>query len=165
MMLMRRSVPALLILLFLAVDLSAQTQITPSGNSITLSGKILSAGNNPVAGATVAVKGSKKNAVAAADGSFSISMNVPGAGGNGTAGGKNIVLVVSAIGVETTEMNLPPESPTSLSIALKESAKGLNEVVVIGYGTQRKRDVTGAVGSVQLANVDRTPVFGTSQLL
>jgi len=141
---MRKSVPALFILLYLGLRVSAQTTL--------ISGQVLSEKNLPLTGATIQVKGAKKATVAKEDGMFSIK----------TSAGGTIVLVISAVGYETREVTAGPEKMT---IVLKEVTKDMNEVVVIGYGTSRKKDLTGAVGSVPMANVDKTPVLGTSQLL
>jgi TonB-linked SusC/RagA family outer membrane protein len=148
-MFMRKSVSALLILLLLTLHLFAQTRI--------LNGKVVSGNNSPVSGASIFVKGLKKGsaAVAAAnDGVFSI--HLPSTG--------SVMLEISAVGFETEQVRVDAGTDF-LPITLKESSKGLNEIVVVGYGTQRKKDLTGSVSSVQLANTDKTPVFGTSQLL
>jgi TonB-dependent starch-binding outer membrane protein SusC len=148
-MLMRRSVPTLLILFFLSLKLSAQTRV--------LSGKVTGEGNAPVPGATIVVKGAKKSTtvIAGENGNFSITIPDHIA----------VMLEVSAVGFEPRQIPLEAGVTGELPIALKEISKGLNEIVVIGYGTQRKKDLTGSVGSVQLSNTSKTPVFGTSQLL
>jgi len=150
-MLMRKSVYSLLILLLPALNLLAQTR--------TLHGKIITGENNPISGATISIKGLKKKpiAVAAADnGSFSIP--IPGEG--------PVTLEISAVGFETKEVHLGklPEDAT-LSIILKESSKSLNDVVVIGYGTSRKKDLTGSVTSISVKDQEKTPVIGTAQML
>ena len=148
-MLMRRSAFTLLILLFLAFDLSAQTR--------TLSGKVTGAGGAPVAGATIHIRGLKKAATVAAGETGTFSISIPA--------NSRVTLEVSAIGYEPREIAVDENATDGLNIVLQEISKGLNEVVVIGYGTQRKKDLTGAVGSVQLANTEKTPIVGASQLL
>ncbi len=122
----------------------------------TITGKVVSSTDNkPIAGATISLQGAKRSATVAAaeDGSFCIQ--VPKS---------HFVMEVSAIGFETSE--IPSVSmKEELVIVLKQSAKGLNEVVVVGYGTTKKKDLTGSVGLVPLANTDKTPVTGTAQLL
>jgi TonB-linked SusC/RagA family outer membrane protein len=142
---MRNWLLAVLLLLVAATHVSAQTR--------KLSGKIV-AENNAVGGATIHIKGSSAHTVAGDDGSFSI--NVPDG---------NCTLVVSAVGYETRETEITPSTPVPVTISLKETVKGLNEVVVVGYGTSKKKDLTGSVSTISMTNTDRTPVVGTSQLL
>ena len=150
-MLMRRSVFTLCVLFFLVISASAQTR--------TVSGKVTGIGGSPVPGATIVVNGGSKKKttiVARENGSFTVNVidHTP------------VSLEISAVGYEPREIVIgPTDVSENLSIELKENSKGLNEVVVVGYGTQRKKDLTGSVGSVQLANVEKTPVVGTSQLL
>lgn len=100
-----------------------------------ISGKVTNEKGEPLAGATVRVKGSSRAATTDADGNFSID-----APDNATT------LQVSYVGYSSQEVAISQQS--GLVIALKPEAAGLNDVVVVGYGTARKRDVTGAVSSV-----------------
>ncbi len=147
-MLMRKWLLTVLCLLGIAVNVSAQSK--------KISGKIISTeNNNAVGGATINIKGTAVNAVAADDGTFSILF---------PENKKTITLVVSAVGYETKELTVSPTAET-IPVSLKETVKGLNEVVVVGYGTSKKKDLTGSVASVAMTNADKTPVVGTSQLL
>lgn len=119
---------------------------------IKITGHITDDKNLPMPGATVQVKGTKKGTTADADGMFTIMVSDP-----------NATLIFSSIGYIPKEVAL--NGRKSVDVQLITNAKDLNEVVVVGYGTQKKRDITGAVGSVALTNVDKTPVFGTAQLL
>src|SRR5258708_26593945 len=147
-MLMRKSVSALFGLLLLTLNLFAQTR--------TLKGKVVSAANNRVQNAGIVARGEKLHFddVAAENGASSIALPATG----------SVALEISAVGFETRTVRVEA-GVEFLPITLKENPKGLNEIVVVGYGTQRKKDLTGSVSSVQLANTDKTPVFGTSQLL
>lgn len=149
-MLMRKLFFVLGMMLFLGQGLYAQVK--------TVTGKIVSSSDNkPVPGATVTVNGGRRrnSAVAGADGSFSIS--VPA--------GIEFMLEVSAVGFESKEVSADAIRGDNFTVVLKETTKGLNEVIVVGYGTSRKKDLTGAIGLVALPNADKTPVTGTSQLL
>jgi len=86
-------------------------------------------------GATVLVKGTSVGATTGADGTFQVAMP------NGAT-----TLVVSFVGSQTQEVAVGDQ--TNLRIALEASAQSLNDVVVVGYGTQRKSDLTGAVATV-----------------
>src|ERR1700755_2740124 len=99
-----------------------------------VTGKILDDKGAPIQGATVSVKGTSVATSSSADGSF--RLNAPE---NATT------LVISSVGFKTQEIGIKD----LVNINLVPSTTGLNEVVVVGYGTQRKKDVTGAVQSVQ----------------
>ena len=148
-MLMRKIFFVLGMLIFLGQNLNAQSK--------TLSGKVVSAENTPIAGASVTLRGAGKNAAVAANANGEFAISVPS--------NKTFRLEISAVGFETLLVSSDTVAGSSLTITLKEIAKGLNEVVVVGYGTSRKKDLTGSVASVPLANNDKTPVFGTGQML
>ncbi|MDR0995503.1 MAG: TonB-dependent receptor [Tannerella sp.] len=110
--------------------LSAQN----TGNRITVTGEVRDA-QGPIAGATVMEKGSATNGVITdASGQFSIQAGAKGS------------LTVSYLGYTTQDVALRGRS--HLSIELQEAATNLNEVVVVGYGTQKKVNLTGSVASV-----------------
>lgn len=116
-----------------------------------ISGVVLSATGSPVSGATIRQKGGGGSTVAGEDGSFTIEMHHKGSS----------TLVVSAVGYETREV---PASK-DIHITLKEDSKGLDDVVVLGYGTARRKDLTGAIASVKMKDVEKAPVIGTAQML
>src|SRR6266542_6788280 len=98
-----------------------------------ISGKIISAkDNSPVAGATVSVKGKTQSVAALADGSF--SLNVP-------AG--QVTLLITSVGFAPKEFKVEGAS-SNISITLNEDFSKLSDVVVVGYGTQKKSDLTGS---------------------
>ena len=91
--------------------------------------------DEPVPGALVVVKGTQRGTVSENDGSFSIEASV------------NETLVISFIGFTTKEVVITdPSQEIRVNLEMDESE--LDEVVVIGYGTQKKSDLTGSVGSV-----------------
>ena len=98
----------------------------------------------PIVGASVAVKGTVMTTVTNQDGAFSLS-GVP----------KNATLVFSFLGRETQEVAL--NGQTTLNVEMRETASNLDEVVVIGYGTQEKRDVTGAITSISAEDMETNP--------
>ena len=118
---------------------------------LSVSGHIHSESGIPVEGASVRVKGT--NTGTASDASGFYSVNAPD---NGT-------LIVSSIGYETIE--IPVNGRTSIDIILKSSAITGEQVVVIGYGTQRKRDVTGSIASVKGSELSKQPVLTATQAL
>ena len=116
-----------------------------------ISGVVLTATGSPVPGATIRQKGGGGSTAAGEDGSFTIEMHHKGSS----------TLVVSAVGYETREV---PASK-DIHITLKEDSKGLDDVVVLGYGTARRKDLTGAIASVKMKDVEKAPVIGTAQML
>lgn len=107
-------------------------------------GTIVSDTGEEVIGATVRVKGTNKAASTNIDGKFSIAGVEPGA-----------VLQISCIGFEPMEVTW---NGTPLNITLKESTNTLDEVVVVGYGVQKKANVTGAVSSMKAEQIASRPV-------
>lgn len=118
----------------------------------TVTGKITDPNNVPVAGATVSVKGSNVATETDAKGNFSIS--VPN--------GRNS-LTVTSVGFEEKTINVANQSNVSLSLVTTTST--LNEVVVTGYGSQRKKDITGAVSVVKVSEMVTVPAGSAEQQL
>ena len=112
------------------------------------SGKIVDKTNNPLPGASVVVKGTDRGTVSDQNGAFTLNVN------NGE------VLVVSFIGFLKKEITYRGES--SLSIQLLEDIAGLDELVVVGYGTQKKINVTGAVSAIEAKDLESRPVRNLS---
>ncbi len=122
-------------LLALMIAISVQAQ------GIQVKGLILDENNIPLIGATVMVKGnSGKGAVADLDGNFTLSVN------------KGDVIVVSYIGYKTQE--LKAVSGQRMEIKLIPDSQALDEVVVVGYGTMKKSDLTGSVASVASKDIE-----------
>lgn len=101
----------------------------------TLEGTVKDDEGNPLPGANVVVKGSTRGVVADFDGNFSINAEV------------GETLEISYIGFKTLEV--PVENSEALTVSLETDAASLEEVVVVGYGTQKKKDLTGAVSRVK----------------
>jgi TonB-linked SusC/RagA family outer membrane protein len=102
----------------------------------TIKGKITSEDGNPLIGVSVIQKGTNNGAVTDFDGNYQINLKE----------GLNI-LVFSYLGFESIEKNAI--GGTTVNIKMREDAETLDEVVVVGYGTQKKSDVTGAIGSIR----------------
>ena len=119
----------------------------------TITGKVNSdKDGTPVVGASVIAKGSKTGTQTAADGSYSIS--VPSSVNR---------LVISSIGFASQEVTIGNSG--AVNVVLNATNEGLTEVVVIGYGTARKKDLTGAVSSVSEKNFNRGLVTSPDQLI
>ncbi len=125
---------------------------TVSGQGNVVSGKITSQTGEALSGASVLVKGTAKGTATDNSGNFSLSVANP-----------NATLIVSALGYESNEVNLAGRS--SVSINLFTATKQLDQVVVVGYGTQRRRDLTGSVASVTGSELSKQPVVSPTQAL
>jgi TonB-linked SusC/RagA family outer membrane protein len=123
-----------------------------SQNNFKVSGKVIDEVGKPVSGATVAVKGTTIATATSLEGLF--VLNVPSA---------KSVLVITSIGFEGQEIIL--NNRTEISISMTTSAASLSDVVVVGYGTQKKRNITGAVATFNAANLDERPVLRVDQAL
>jgi iron complex outermembrane receptor protein len=119
----------------------------------TITGRITDAASgNPLAGATIAVKNTKRTTVSDADGNFSISVV-----------DENSVLVISFIGYTGQQVSI--KGKTSVDIKMEAIAADLQQVVVVGYGTQSKKDITGAVKSLKAESFNRGIINSPEQLL
>jgi TonB-linked SusC/RagA family outer membrane protein len=118
---------------------------------IEVSGVVKDDKGETVIGATVAQKGTTNATVTDLDGNF--RLKVPA----------QSTLTVSYIGFKTVEV--PVQGQSALSIVLKEDNQTLNEVVVVGYGTMRKSDLTGAVGSLAAKDMENAPVANIGQAM
>lgn len=114
----------------------------PEAAPIQVSGHVTNAEGKPLAGASVRVKGSTAGTSTAADGSF--TLNVPLS---------EFVLVISFVDFETREVTISGDQ-SSLQIALKKKDSELNQIVVVGYGSQRKKDVTGSLTSISSKDLE-----------
>jgi TonB-linked SusC/RagA family outer membrane protein len=118
----------------------------------TISGKVTNNNNQPVAGATVIVKGTTVATQTDDAGNFTISL----------PSGRS-VLTFSSVGFETQELDVSTQS--SVNLKLLTSTSSLNEVVVTGYTAQRKKDITGAVSVVNVGNLRQIPTGSVSNAL
>lgn len=117
----------------------------------SVQGTVTNEQGTPLVGVTVKVKGTSQGTVTDAQGNFTLV--VP----------DNAILEISYIGFETQEIAVG--NRTELSITMQASARGLNEVVVVGYGTQKKVTLTGSVSTVSMKTLEQAPVTNFSNSL
>ncbi len=132
----------LLMLLFLASTILYAQRVTVTGTVTDSQG-------NPLPRATVQVRGTNLGILTDAGGKFSIET------------GPGSVLVISFVGFNTSEINVG--SQTTININLKESVLGLEEVVVVDYGTQKKLNLTAAVDQVTNETLENRSVPNLTQ--
>lgn len=137
-----RKMPLLFVLLFFAtLPLMAQQTVT---------GRVLS-GDSALVGASVQVKGTNTATQTDVNGHFSISAP------------ENATLVISSVGYGTREIRV--DTRNAMVVQMTANAQNLNEVVVVGYGTQRKVTVTGSVAAVRGTDLDKSPTANLSNSL
>ncbi len=119
----------------------------------TLSGTVVGENGTVVSGASITLKGTTKGVVSDADGKFSIEI---------PSGGKP-VLVINSIGFAPQEISVINQ--TQLKVQLVTENKALEDVVVVGYGSVRKKDLTGAVGSLAPKDIVRANPANATQAL
>lgn len=120
-------------------------------NTQTVTGRITEENGAGLSGVTVTVKGTNNRTVSDAQGNFSIS-----APANGS-------LVFSYVGYETKDVNINNQG--AINVSLSSLSTSLTQVVVVGYGTQRRATVTGAIANVSGKTVSEMPVPSISQAL
>ena len=126
--------------------------ITKSGNlpikktvPIDIKGKVLGDKSTPLPGAGIRVKNGNQTATTDVNGNFSLT-NLP----------ENTILIVSYVGYITQEV--PVGNRTSITINLVEEAASLNALVVVGYGKQERKDITGSISSIDSKRIQDQPV-------
>lgn len=106
----------------------------------------------PIIGATIQLKGTGTGTITDINGQFKISVS-----------GKNPVIQISYVGFVTQEIKI--EKQSSITIKMKEDSKVLSEVVIIGYGSVNKKDVTGSIARVDMSDLSKAPVMAYDQAL
>lgn len=153
MRLLRQKLPAKQIFCFLLLlsFLQPLTLLAQSAATREFRGIVLDEKQQPVQGASVTIKGGSKGIYTRRDGTFSIS-----AADNTTA-------TISVVGYESTQVVL--RGSETITITLNQTNAILNDVVVIGYGTQRKKDLTGSIASININETKKYTTSDISQLL
>ena len=132
---------AAIVLLFSLSNAIAQQQVTVQGNVTDMEG-------NKVPGVTILAKGTTTGALTDQNGHYSIVMPP-----------NSRVLIFSFIGMETQEVNVGNQ--TIINVTLADATTALEEVVVVGYGTMKKADLTGSVTRIESQALTDVPVYNT----
>lgn len=117
----------------------------------TIKGIVLDANNSPIIGASIVLPGTTTGTSSDVDGNFSISLPVPSE------------ISVSYVGYKSKKIKIQDQS--TLRIVLEEDAKMLGDVVVVGYGVQKKVNLTGAVEQITAKELESRPISNVSQAL
>jgi iron complex outermembrane receptor protein len=124
----------------------------PQQNTEQVTGRVTDSEGNPIAGATILVKGTTIGVVTDSDGKYRIEKR-----------GNQDVLLFSFIGMEQQAIKIG--SQTVVNVALKDGSNLLTEVVAIGYGNQQKKDITGAVSSIKSEDFNKGVASSPEQLI
>ena len=119
---------------------------------ITVKGRVVDVNQEPIIGASVVVSGTSQGVITDLEGNFEIQ--VP----------KNSVLEISYIGYKTKNLKMTSGN-SPVKVVLQEASELLDEVVVVGYGTQKKANLTGAVAAIKMDDIEDIPASNTSSLL
>lgn len=122
------------------------------GQSLGISGSVRETGGAPIPGASVIVEGTTTGTVTDAEGKF--TLQVPG---------EDIILVFESLGYKSVKMKVG--RLRNFNVTLEDDATYLEEVVVIGFGEQKKQDLTGSVSTVKMTDVENAPSLSVDQAL
>ncbi|SEG01529.1 SusC/RagA family TonB-linked outer membrane protein [Algoriphagus boritolerans] len=137
-------------ILFLVLCLLFGTQVLAQ-STVQVQGTIIDSTGEPLPGVNVVIKGTAVGTVSDLDGKY--TLNVP----------SDAVLVFSFVGFISQE--IPVNNQTVINLTLAEDTSDLDEFVVVGYGLQRKSDLTGAISSIKSEEINRLPVSNVTQSL
>lgn len=137
---------ALVIMLMLCVVLPVHAQ------NITVTGTVEDSSGEPLIGATILVDGTKDGTSTDIEGNFTLKNVSPKA-----------ILKVSYVGYATQSVKI--DGRTEIKIVLKEDSETLDELVVVGYGTMKKKDLTGAVSTVKGSDLLKMPTANVAQAM
>jgi TonB-linked SusC/RagA family outer membrane protein len=118
----------------------------------SISGKVTDSSGSPVPGVSVVVKGTSTGVITDSDGNYSIS-NIPA----------NAILQFSFVGMKGQEVAVGGK--TTINVTLTEETIGIEEVVAVGYGTQKRQTITGSVASIENKQLTVVPVASTANAL
>ncbi len=136
----------LLFEILLIVGLSFLSPLCASAQQKTISGTVIGDDKVPIPGASIVIKGTTIGTVTDYDGKFSLKMPV-----------SSKTLIFSFVGLTSKEIEIG--ATTVFNVVLSESRVGIDEVVVVGYGTQKKESVVGAITQVNNTSLMRSGFF------
>jgi TonB-dependent starch-binding outer membrane protein SusC len=119
--------------------------------SAQVQGTVTDANNEPLAGVSVREKGTNNGTTTDASGRFSLTV------------ADNATLEISSVGYASQEIAVSGQA--TINVKLAQSTVNLNEIVVVGYGTQQRKDITSAISSVSTKDVSSRPIVNTSEVL
>lgn len=140
-----------LVFMLMVLNLMMVTSVSVSAQDIKVSGVVRSESNEPLPGVTIIIQGTATGTVSDINGNYAIEAD------------PNAVLDFSFIGY--IKQSVPVAGQSSIDLNLQPDLKQLEEVVVIGYGTQKKSHLTGAISKVENTNIDQIPTARADQAM
>lgn len=134
------------------IVITSTNSITTPQQQKSVSGKVTDSSGSPLPGVSVVIKGAAIGTITDANGYYSLS-DTPA----------NTTLVFSFVGMKSQEIAIGVK--TSINVILEEATIGIEEVVAVGYGTQRKKDLTGSVAVIKTSDLRSLPVPSISDAL
>jgi TonB-linked SusC/RagA family outer membrane protein len=120
---------------------------------VVIHGRVVNQQGEPLQNVSVLIAGTKIGTTSDRDGRFSLT----------APDNKNVVLEISSVGFKTQRLKV--DKQTQVNITLEEDVAGLSDVVVVGYGTTRKKDLTGSVSQVNTEQLESAPVYDIGEAL
>ncbi|RFS21810.1 TonB-dependent receptor [Chitinophaga silvatica] len=148
---MKIKIPFVSLVIFLV--LSIGNTILAQTGQYTIRGKVVDDKGNPLPGATIKVNNTAHGTVTDANGTFTVAID------------GNTSITVSFIGLSPKTIQVSKEGEKLFQITLNDNGKQLSDIVVVGYGTQKRADITGAVVSVPKQRLSQLPVTNVMQAL
>ena len=130
---------------FLAISCCLFCPMVIVAQNLTVKGVVKDAEGKPIAGASVVIKGTSRGVNSNADGSYTLATNSP-----------NDILEISYVGYKSKTVAV--KGRAMIDVELEEVRSQLSDVVVVGYGTQKKSDITGAISSIKNKDFKDQPV-------
>jgi len=138
---------------FAAANTLAPDLVASLPPPIEIHGRVVNQQRDPLPNVSVLIAGTKIGTTTNGEGRFSLT----------APDGKNIILEVSSVGYQTKRVNVGKQ--TDVNIVLEVDIAGLNDVVVVGYGTQKKSDLTGSLSQVKGDDINAFPTTNVFQAL
>lgn len=137
----------------IVIKKGSQQQVTSSEKKKKVTGTVKDSNGEPIIGATVVEKGTTNGTVTDFDGNYILELS------------DNGILAISYIGYKSQEYSVAKIKQGQLSVTLKEDTEVMDEVVVVGYGSQKKVNLSGSVSSVNFNEIAQVPVSNTTTML
>lgn len=135
--------------LFVVLNLLLSVSFLFGQNQITIQGRVSDSSFKTLPGVSVSIKGTSQGTITDINGQYTIQTS------------PQAILLFSFVGMEAQE--IPINNRSSIDVQLKEKTIGVDEIVVIGYGKQKKADLTGAIGSVSSTEILKQPSLNAAQ--
>ncbi len=137
---------------FYVVTNAEASNFTTSEQALSVKGQVFSADGTSLPGVTIVIKGTSQGTVTDTDGNYTLT-NVP----------DNAVLVFSFVGMKTREV--PVDNQIVIDVTMEEETVGIEEVVAVGYGTQKRKDMTGSVARISAEDIIQPSSSNFDQML